>query len=130
MKIYSFIRGKSKRGWSNHHVNLSSCRQWKCHAMLVAVAGCCPSVRPCTVQVGSRVRLPRFQVGFADSPLGTDYNWTTISCNQETGSTPSAASMLWHHFSAFWLSSLGRIRRVLFYFFFFNFFTDFCFVCE
>ena len=63
-----------------------------------------PPVRPSSVQVDHRcVRRPRFQVGFVDSLLGTDYNQTTISRNQETSSTPSAASMLWHRFSAFWL---------------------------
>ena len=68
--------------------------------------GCLPSVRPSTVQVDNRcVRRPRFQVGFVDSLLGTDYNQTTISRDQETSSTPSAASMLWHRFSAFWLRS-------------------------
>ena len=66
-----------------------------------------PPVRPSTVQVDHRcVRRPRFQVGFVDSLLGTDYNQTTISRNQETSSTPSAASMLWHRFSAFWLRSV------------------------
>ena len=66
-----------------------------------------PPVRPSTVQVDHRcVRRPRFQVGFVDSLLGTDYNQTTISRNQETSSTPSAASMLWHRFSAFWLRHL------------------------
>ena len=65
-----------------------------------------PPVRPSTVQVDHRcVRRPRFQVGFVDSLLGTDYNQTTISRKQETSSTPSAASMLWHRFSAFWLRS-------------------------
>ena len=67
-------------------------------------------VRPSTVQVDNRcVRRPRFQVGFVDSLLGTDYNQTTISRDQETSSTPSAASMLWHRFSAFWLSPFGRV---------------------
>ena len=65
-----------------------------------------PPVRPSTVQVDHRcVCRPRFQVGFVDSLLGTDYNQTTISRNQETSSTPSAASMLWHRFSAFWQRS-------------------------
>ena len=65
--------------------------------------GWLPPVCPSTVQVGNRcVRLLRFQVSFVDFLLGTDYNLTILSRDQETGSTPSAASMLWHRFSAFW----------------------------
>ena len=91
-------------------MNLSFCCQSKCHAVLGAVAACRPSVRPSTVEVGNRcVYLACFQVCCADSLLGTDYNRTTISCDQETGSTPSVASMLWHRFSAFWLSPIGRV---------------------
>ena len=70
------------------------------------------AVRLSSVQVGNRcVCLPCFLVGFADSLIGTDYNRTIISCNQEIGSTPSAGSMLRHHFSAFWLRlSLAPFR--------------------
>ena len=58
-----------------------------------------PSIHPSTVQVDNHcVRRARFQVGFVDSLLGTDYNQTTISRDQET--------MLWHRFSAFWLRSV------------------------
>ena len=74
---------------------LSSCRQRKCHAMLVLLP---------TVQ-GRSLCAPRFQVGFGHSFLGTDCNRTTISRGQETGSTLSAVSIYGHRFSAFWLRS-------------------------
>ena len=74
-------------------MHLSSCRQRKCHAMLV--------LQP-TVQ-GRSLCAPRFQVGFGHSFLGTDCNRTTISRGHETGSTLSAVSIYGHRFSAFWL---------------------------
>ena len=76
-------------------MHLSSCRQRKCHAMLV--------LQP-TVQ-GRSLCAPRFQVGFGHSFLGTDCNRTTISRGHETGSTLSAVSIYGHRFSAFWLRS-------------------------
>ena len=84
-------------------MHLSSCRQRKCHAMLV--------LQP-TVQ-GRWLCAPRFQVGFGHSFLGTDCNRTTISRGHETGSTLSAVSIYGHRFSAFWLRTVKTFYEKL-----------------